>query len=537
MQLNISSNIRFQEVSDLGTLLLYAVCFTEALTSYALIFSNSVSKSLFTPESKLVCLSLFFCLLSAGMLLFTLTSKETTAKRLPTLITGLCILRTPVWCALACGFNSIFLNMALSIFYAMNLGYISAFAFYRGLKQVTKDRYARFIAFSIALAVLVTMLAGKLSSGGLYCNFILGLICQVVIFYFSRLDIKKKAPNFQMRKLRVSFGMRRYLRNSIIMVSIMSFLHGMSDGVDYFIFMNASVDVVHEYYRLLYVLTLIIAGILYDRFKYYQMLAAIIASGALLINLQLYNTEYYCLVHYIDSISSGFIQVFIMNIFAEVSVVLNREWLWCNLGRIIEFAVGSIGSVSAVCILSSRLPGLSITLFVFILLQSCLSFMLYHGSMHYQVEKQYRSLTIRLNREIEKKFNVTSESKDNKTELPENTDKPISKPGLSESSKQSVLNAEVSDERKNEEKSNFESSDNKLKTSELNNIVNKYALTSKETEIISEIIELKTIRDMALDLGITERTVKYRISRILEKTDTKNQKELIKKINKSYRRS
>lgn len=510
MQLNISSNIRLQKVSDIETLLLYAVCFTEALTGYALLFSNSVSKSLFTPESKLVCLSLFFCLLSAGMLLFTLTSTETTAKRLPALITGLCILRTLVWCALAWDINSIFFNMALSILYALNLGYISAFAFYRGLKQVTRDRYARFIAFSIALAVLVTMLAGKLSSGGLYCNFILGLICQGAIFYISRLDIKKKAPDFQIRKLRISSGMRRYLKNSIIMVSIMSFLHGMSDGVDYFIFMNASVDVVHEYYRLLYVLTLIIAGILYDRFKYYQMLAAIIATGALIINFQLYNTEYYSLVHFIDSISSGFIQVFIMNIFAEASAVLNREWLWCNLGRIIEFAVGSIGSVAAVCLLSSNLPGLSIALFVFMLLQSCLIFMLYHGSMNYQVEKQYRSLSMRYNREIEKSRNAVVIAPKIEPQMPDTKEQD----GLSEE----------------KELSNLQNPDTEKKAS-LSTAAKNYKLTSKETEILREIVQLKSLKAMAQDLEITERTVKYRISRIFEKTGTKNQKELLKKLN------
>ena len=46
-----------------------------------------------------------------------------------------------------------------------------------------------------------------------------------------------------------------------------------------------------------------------------------------------------------------------------------------------------------------------------------------------------------------------------------------------------------------------------------------------------EILQLKSIKDMAVELDITERTVKYRISRIFEKTGTKNQRELLKKIN------
>ncbi|WP_367228571.1 helix-turn-helix transcriptional regulator [Succinivibrio sp.] len=49
--------------------------------------------------------------------------------------------------------------------------------------------------------------------------------------------------------------------------------------------------------------------------------------------------------------------------------------------------------------------------------------------------------------------------------------------------------------------------------------------------MLKEIVQLKSIRDMALELDITERTVKYRISRIFEKTGTKKQRELLKKIN------
>ena len=55
-------------------------------------------------------------------------------------------------------------------------------------------------------------------------------------------------------------------------------------------------------------------------------------------------------------------------------------------------------------------------------------------------------------------------------------------------------------------------------------------LIEKEADILKEIVQLKSIRDMALELDITERTVKYRISRIFEKTCTKNQRELIRII-------
>ena len=162
--------------------------------------------------------------------------------------------------------------------------------------------------------------------------------------------------------------MRRYLKNGIIMVSVLSFLHGMTDGVDYFIFKNSEVDVVHEYYRLFYVLSLITAAILYDKFKYYQMLLAILATGLLILAFQLYNTEYFNVVHYLDSICSGFILVFIMNIFAEASAVTDKPWMWCNLGRIIQFALNSIGSVISVWLLEQNLTATS--QFIFMILSS-----------------------------------------------------------------------------------------------------------------------------------------------------------------------
>ena len=55
-------------------------------------------------------------------------------------------------------------------------------------------------------------------------------------------------------------------------------------------------------------------------------------------------------------------------------------------------------------------------------------------------------------------------------------------------------------------------------------------LIEKEADILKEIFQLKSIRDMALELDITERPVKYRISRIFDKTGTKNQRELIRII-------
>lgn len=319
------------------------------------------------------------------MFSFAFTSRIAKGKLL-NLVTLICLIRILIWICIYTKISSIAsFNTLLIILYALDLGYISAFAFYRGLKLTKRDCFARYIGFSLATAVLLTMFIGKLHLELINSNFYLGLICQVLIFLSFHIKFDSHPLELTARKARISQGMKRYLKNSIILVSAMSFLHGMTDGVDYFIFKNREVDVVHEYYRLFYVLSLITAAILYDKFKYYQMLLAIFATGLLILAFQLYNTEYFNVVHYLDSICSGFIIVFIMNIFADASVVTDKPWLWCNLGRVIQFALNSLGSMLAVWLLDIKLTATS--LFIFLILQCILIFMLYHGSMNYQIEK------------------------------------------------------------------------------------------------------------------------------------------------------
>ena len=512
MQILSYSTAKQNNILVLFSILIYAICFTETLTGFCLFFSTSISETFFNLDSKLITISIFCCLLSVGMLSFAFTNRYVSNKRLPIFVTGICITRILIW---LCIYNKLsdlsIVNTMLIVLYALDLGYISAFAFYRGLKLTPRNRFARYIGFSLAFAVLLTMIIGRLPLTPVSSNFYLGIVCQVLIILFFRIKIEDQPLDLTERKVRISPGMRRYLKNGIIMVSVMSFLHGMSDGMEYFTIKNSD-DVVHEYYRLFYVLSLITAALVFDKFKYYQMLFAILASGLLIMGYQLHNTDYIYVFHYLDSICSGFILVFIMNIFAEASAVTDKPWMWCNLGRIIQFTLDSIGSVISVWLLDQNLTATS--QFIFLILLCVLIFMLYHGSMNYQIEKQYRTLSIRLNRELEKaQTTAVAIVKDNSSN--------VHNRGLSSrSSKSGTL-------KNNGIKASQRHSKNKAQKRELDEFITAYALTEKEADILKEIVQLKSIRAMALDLDITERTVKYRISRIFKKTGTKNQRELI----------
>ena len=526
MQILSDSTAKQNNILVLFPILIYAICFTENLTGFGLFFSTSISETFFTLDSKLITISIFCCLLSVGMLSFAFTNRYVSNKKLPIFVTGLCVTRILIW---LCIYNKLsdlsIVNTMLIVLYALDLGYISAFAFYRGLKLTPRNRFARYIGFSLAFAVLLTMIIGRLPLTPVSSNFYLGIVCQVLIILFFRIKIEDQPLDLTERKVRISPGMRRYLKNGIIMVSVMSFLHGMSDGMEYFTIKNSD-DVVHEYYRLFYVLSLITAALVFDKFKYYQMLFAILASGLLIMGYQLHNTDYIYVFHYLDSICSGFILVFIMNIFAEASTVTDKPWMWCNLGRIIQFTLNSIGSVISVWLLDQNLTATS--QFIFLILLCVLIFMLYHGSMNYQIEKQYRTLSMRLNKELEKSRPTAVEDVNNSKA------KGVSKGISSESYKrESITNRLLINSHKNKQgkKENHIQSQNESLQNDLKDFISAYDLTSKESDILKEIIQLKSIKDMAVELDITERTVKYRISRIFEKTGTKNQRELLKKIN------
>ena len=228
MQILSDSTAKQNNILVLFPILIYAICFTENLTGYGLFFSTSISDTFFSLNSKLITISIFCCLLSAGMFSFAFTSRIAKGKLL-NLVTLICLIRILIWICIYTKISSIAsFNTLLIILYALDLGYISAFAFYRGLKLTKRDCFARYIGFSLATAVLLTMFIGKLHLEPINSNFYLGLICQVLIFLSFHIKFDSHPLELTARKARISQGMKRYLKNSIILVSAMSFLHGMT---------------------------------------------------------------------------------------------------------------------------------------------------------------------------------------------------------------------------------------------------------------------------------------------------------------------
>ena len=63
-----------------------------------------------------------------------------------------------------------------------------------------------------------------------------------------------------------------------------------------------------------------------------------------------------------------------------------------------------------------------------------------------------------------------------------------------------------------------------------------YRLTRRETEVLQELIWERSIQEISERLNISQRTVKYHISNLFQKTDVKTQKELKRTLRKQKRR-
>lgn len=61
--------------------------------------------------------------------------------------------------------------------------------------------------------------------------------------------------------------------------------------------------------------------------------------------------------------------------------------------------------------------------------------------------------------------------------------------------------------------------------------IDKYSLSSREIQILDEILEMKSNKEIAADLFITESTVKFHVKNLMKKTSCKNRNELISLYN------
>ncbi len=235
--------------------------------------------------------------------------------------------------------------------------------------------------------------------------------------------------------------------------------------------------------RLLYSASVIVAGIIADiKGRQYLPLISVIVMTILILNVFLLNFPAVRILNWVLLfIGAGFLVMFVTLNFIDIASHAKTPALWTGGGRIIKHSVTAFGSCLGVYFWSNPVTGLFVILIQYLVLLVVLIFLLF---------RVYQLLTqTACSGDIFETKIITST---NQGELPT----------------QAV------------EASPFS----------LESEIKKYSFTTREKQILSFILTGAQIKEIAKELYITERTVKFHITNILTKTGVKNQKELISSL-------
>lgn len=220
--------------------------------------------------------------------------------------------------------------------------------------------------------------------------------------------------------------------------------------------------------RLLYGVSIIVAGVVADlKGRQYLPLLTVIVMIALVINIFLLNFPAVKIVNWVILfIGAGFLAMFVTLSFIDIAYLTKRPALWAGAGRIIKHSITAFGSLLGAYFWSNPVTGLFIILIQYIVLLIVLIFLLF---------KLYEILT-------QKTFQRDFYSDTNEI--------------------CSQLDAEDIH-------------------------IMEYHFTQREKQVLSFVLTGSQIKEIAKELYISERTVKFHLSNILSKSGVKNQKELI----------
>lgn len=179
-------------------------------------------------------------------------------------------------------------------------------------------------------------------------------------------------------------------------------------------------------------------------------------------------------------IGAGFLAMFVTLNFIDFAAQTKNPALWAGGGRIIKHTVTAFGSVLGAYFWSKAVTGIFIMLIQYLMLLVVLIFLLF--KLHQLLTQ--KTLVMDIAVDVIPMISSTYEK-----ELESQAVEPI--------------------------------------PYGLESQIEQYNLTVREKQILAFILSGSQIKEIAKELYITERTVKFHITNILTKTGTKNQKELI----------
>ncbi|MCR5085652.1 MAG: LuxR C-terminal-related transcriptional regulator [Succinivibrionaceae bacterium] len=492
-------------------LCLYALTFMGIQNTFSLICMIPLIEGPSLPVSARLLQILAYCLfISLGMLAFALWyarlgAPAQRAALAATIAAGLAMgafYRVPF-----ADYPVLHLTMLLG--HAGAQGMLSALALSLALQYVKRPRLPMFIASAMALGVSLTIALGLLMDrlGDVVIE-AFSCLCQILeaaCFLALRHDLTLKDLSTS-RRGKSSGQMRPYLMLCVAIVALLSFIHGLKDGSQYLALERLKAEYVHADFRILYIASLLIAGALFERLGGYRIMLALLSATMAWMCVYLFEFEEASAYSFaLAEFSSGFFVIFVTCIFLNVANSTVAPLLVANAGRMIEYPTVITSAMSATLILErGTFLALLVTIILFFLL---MTLMFRHTSSYqsamrlsnalslYEQERKGRAQAERRLEELRQEVEDLRE----RLQRTERAPLPPATPGQPAAAPAQGWEGFIAG----------------------------HGITPKEQEVLWEVRSLAPIKDIARRLGISERTVKYRITQILKKTGARSQKDLL----------
>lgn len=324
----------------------------------------------------------------------------------------------------------------------------------------------RVLGAGTALGILVQKLGTDVAPG---------LMCPLALLalLFLLRDSGIRLPDSVEEQAEEKDGLR--IRSFTCLVLLMTVLHGLWDAIEITAFFT-DMPALYGWTRFAYVLGLILAGWLADMqrqtFLMGTFLSMVAAMAALVFVWQGGISSSLALwANTLCEFLSGFFTVYTILVFLRLARRCERPALWAGRGRAITISVNGLAMTAGICLISSSgLFGMSLLY---------ISLLLCFIAFFYRLELSPSDLQT--------------------AGMP--APAPLREP---ESSLPSLPS--------------------------LPSLRERYGLTPRESEVLAELLEGANIREISGHLNISERTVKFHISHLLQKTGADNRRSLLRQL-------
>lgn len=374
-----------------------------------------------------------------------------------------------------------------TIIFLLNVGILGSIIHYEILCKVSEKWRGRCVGFALAVAVLINYIFRDLTLNEAIGFIIVNLAALGLILWRCRKENKIDLDAALDFDNSVQNSNTKSVITIIILVISISVLLGLMDGAE-FHFYNGEINIYFGEIRLTYMLALIFAGCIADfKSRKYLLPITVILLIVRIIGLNIFTmADMYIFNIVMNNYFCGaFTIITLTTCFLDFAAKTNNPMFWAGMGRAIQLPMSAIASIVGAYLWQNISWNAFVTTYIIILvIPLVISYQWRWNSKEIIISEMQPINPIQSTEPIEEITSI----------------EPI----------QNIEQIEPS----------------------IPNYKSQFAFTEREKDIVEAILSGLTINEMALKYAIKERTVKYHISNILRKTNTRNQKELLILLNK-----